>query len=191
MQAARGTPLNPSDQPAPATPQPQSKRRHLAVFAAVALAAYAVDVSSKIWAADALEGRADIPVLGDFLSLSLTRNPGAAFSAGTSYTYVFTGLAILAVLVVLFLSRRIGTRSWAVALGLLLAGVSGNLTDRLFREPGPFRGHVVDFFKLPHWPIFNVADICIDVAAALIILLSFRGIALDGTRHHTEDGDAG
>ena len=70
----------------------------------------------------------------------------------------------------LYLSRRLGSVGWAVALGLLLAGVAGNLTDRLFREPGPLRGHVIDFLMLPHWPVFNVADMCINVAAVLIIL---------------------
>ena len=69
-----------------------------------------------------------------------------------------------------------------MALGLLLAGVGGNLTDRMLREPGPFRGHVVDFLMLPHWPIFNVADMCINVAAGLILVQAFRGIKLDGSR---------
>ena len=69
-----------------------------------------------------------------------------------------------------------------MALGLLLAGVAGNLTDRIVREPGPLRGHVVDFLMLPHWPVFNVADICINIAAGLIMLQAFRGIRLDGTR---------
>jgi signal peptidase II len=82
--------------------------------------------------------------------------------------------------VVLWFARRIGTPGWAVALGLLLGGVAGNLTDRVFREPGPLRGHVIDLFMLPNWPVFNVADICINVAAGLILLQTFRGVALDG-----------
>ena len=86
----------------------------------------------------------------------------------------------------LWLSRRLGSRLWAVALGLLLAGVGGNLTDRLLREPGPLRGHVIDFLMLPHWPIFNVADMCINVAAGLILIQAFRGIRIDGTRVTTE-----
>ena len=95
-------------------------------------------------------------------------------------------MAIVAVLVVLYLSRRLGDVVWAIALGLLLAGVAGNLTDRIFRSPGVLRGHVIDFFMLPHWPIFNVADICIDVAAGLILLLAFRGIRIDGGRSTTK-----
>ena len=127
-----------------------------------------------------------MPVIGDLLVLHLTRNPGAAFSTGTRYTVLLTCVAMAAVLVVLHLSRRIGTVAWAVALGLLLSGVAGNLTDRLFRAPGPMRGHVIDFLMLPNWPVFNVADICIDVAAGLILLLAFRGIRIGGGRSTTK-----
>ena len=91
-------------------------------------------------------------------------------------------MAIAAVLVVLWLGRRVRSRVWAVAFGLLLAGIAGNLTDRLVRDPGPLRGHVVDFLMLPHWPVFNVADMCINAAAVLILVQAFRGIRLDGTR---------
>ena len=79
--------------------------------------------------------------------------------------------------------------AWAVAMGLLLAGVSGNLTDRMLREPGPFRGHVIDFLMLPNWPIFNVADICINTAAGLILLQAFRGVRMDGARVAKEERD--
>ena len=82
---------------------------------------------------------------------------------------------------VLWFARRVGTAIWAIALGLLLAGIAGNLTDRIFRDPGPLRGHVVDLFMIPHWPVFNVADICIDVAAVLILLQAFRSVRLDGS----------
>jgi signal peptidase II len=90
---------------------------------------------------------------------------------------------MVASLVVLFFALRVRHRGWAVALGLLLAGVTGNLVDRVFRSPGPFRGHVVDFFALPHWPVFNVADMCIDLAGALFVILLVRGVRLDGSRH--------
>ena len=179
MQAARGASLSPSDQV-----QAQPARRRGVVrllFAAVALAAYAADLGSKEWALRALAD-GDVPLLGDWFTLHLTYNPGAAFSTGTEFTIVFTCLAIVAVGVVLWLSRRVGSLLWATAFGLLLGGVAGNLTDRLFREPEPFRGHVVDFLMLPNWPVFNLADVCINVAAALIILQTFRGVRLDGTR---------
>ena len=169
MQAARGTPVGPSV-------------RLRLTFALIALAAYAVDQVSKLLAVDRLEGRPDVRVVGDLLQLNLAYNPGAAFSTGTGLTPLITVVAIVAALAVLFYARRVGSATWAVALGLLLAGIIGNLTDRLLREPGPMRGHVVDFLELPNWPIFNVADICINVAAGLIILQAVRGIGLDGTR---------
>jgi signal peptidase II len=162
----------------------------LVAFALVAATAYAVDVVSKIIAVDRLSGRPDVELVGDLFVLHLVRNPGAAFSTGTGYTQVFTCLAIAAVVVICYLARRIGSLAWAWALGLLLAGVAGNLTDRLVREPAPLRGHVIDFFMLPHWPVFNVADMLINAAAVLIVVQVFRGVRLDGTRttDHHEDG---
>ena len=98
-------------------------------------------------------------------------------------------LAIVAVLVVLFLSRRIGSTAWAWAMGLLLAGVAGNLTDRILRDPSPMLGHVIDFLMLPNWPVFNIADICINVAAGMILLQAFRGVRLDGSREPARKRD--
>jgi signal peptidase II len=184
MQAARGTPLSPR-----ASADVSSAgvhRRFVGLFAVVAAVLYAVDQVTKHLAVEHLTREPDKPLIGDLLQLRLTRNPGAAFSTGTAFTEVLTVVAIIAVGVVLVLSRRVGSRLWAVALGLLLAGVAGNLTDRMLREPGPFRGHVVDFLMLPNWPIFNVADMCINVAAALILVQAFRGIKLDGSRIRTE-----
>ena len=177
MQAARGASLNPSDK----KDQP-SVRRPLGTFFGVALAAYLVDLGTKILAVERLEGRPPVPVLGDLLQLTLVRNPGAAFSTGTSYTLLLSLVAVAAVAVVLVLSRRLGDRLWAVGLGCLLGGVLGNLTDRVFREPSFLRGHVVDFLQLPNWPVFNVADICINIAAGVIILQALRGISHTGER---------
>jgi signal peptidase II len=170
---------------------PTSRARVLLVFALVAIAAYAVDVVSKVIAVDRLSDRPDVQVVGDLFVLHLVRNPGAAFSTGTAYTEVFSVLAMVAVVVILYLARRVGSIGWAVALGLLIAGVGGNLTDRLVRDPGPLRGHVIDFFMLPHWPVFNVADMCIDAAAALILIQVFRGVRLDGTRTTRDAGGEG
>lgn len=184
MQAARGASLTgDQDGPEPEVPAPlPSRGRHLALFAAVALAAYAVDVVTKIIAVDRLTDRPDVEVVGDVLVLHLVRNPGAAFSTGTAFTEAFSLLAIAAVVTIVWVARRVRSAGWAVALGLLLAGVAGNLTDRLLRGPGPLRGHVVDFFMLPHWPVFNVADICINLAAGLILVQVYRGVRVDGTR---------
>jgi signal peptidase II len=188
MQAARGASLNSSDP----VDQPTPSRRLDArlVFAAIAVVAFVVDQGSKRWAMRELAD-GDIPLLGDWFTLHLTFNPGAAFSTGTDFTIVFTALAMVAVVVVVWLSRRLGSVGWAVALGLLLGGVAGNLTDRILREPEPFHGHVVDFLMLPNWPVFNIADICINVAAGLIILQTFRGVSLDGSRDSDKPAEAG
>jgi signal peptidase II len=186
MQAARGASLTGDHEVDPPVRPRGSRARLLLVFGLVAATVYAVDVISKIIAVDRLDGRPDVEVVGDFLVLHLVRNPGAAFSTGTGYTQVFSCLAIAAVVVICYLARRIGSLGWAFAFGFLLAGVAGNLTDRLLREPAPLRGHVIDFFMLPNWPVFNVADISINIAAGLILIQVFRGVRLDGTRDRAE-----
>ena len=78
-----------------------------------------------------------------------------------------------------------------MSLGLLLGGASGNLVDRLLRSPGPGRGAVVDFIDFQVWPSFNIADSAIVTGGVLAVLLSLRGIELDGTRsRHAPRSDA-
>ncbi len=187
MQAARGASLNHSGQSNPGPPA-RSRRRRIGLFAAIAALAYAVDLVSKVVAVDTLTGRPPVEIVGEYFSLYLARNPGAAFSTGTAYTEVLTGIAVVAAAVVILVARRLGSTGWAVGLGLLLGGVLGNLTDRLFRSPGPLRGHVVDIFMFPNFPVFNVADICINLAAATIIVQAVRGVRVDGLRHNQADG---
>lgn len=192
MQAAPGASLNPSDRRTTAT-APRSRRRHLGLFAAVAASAYAVDVVTKIVAVERLTDRPPVPLVGDALSLYLTYNSGAAFSFLTGHTEVLSTIAIAAVLAVLWVARRLGSTGWAIALGFLLGGVTGNLTDRLLRDPAPFRGHVVDFLMLPNFPVFNMADVWINIAAGAIVLQSLRGIGVDGGREAAQaspDGPA-
>jgi signal peptidase II len=193
MQAARGASLNPSDpadEPVDEVRRATARTRSLVIFASIAAVGYAVDVISKVVAVARLTDQPPVPVLGDLLQLYLARNPGAAFSTGTSYTLVLTFVAIAAAVAVLVASRRLASTGWAIGLGFLMAGILGNLTDRVFRAPGPLRGHVVDFLQLPHWPIFNVADMCINVAAAVIIVQALRGVSLDGTRSRRAADDA-
>jgi signal peptidase II len=183
MQAARGASLSPSD-PADQDTRPAaaSSRGLVPLFLVVGVLAWVVDQVTKHLAVAGLTGHRPVHLVGDLLQLDLTRNPGAAFSTGTGFTQVFSVVAIAATAVILWFGSRARTALWAVGLGLLLAGVVGNLTDRLFRAPGPLRGHVVDFLALPHWPIFNVADICINIAAVVIVVQALRGVRLDGTR---------
>jgi signal peptidase II len=95
---------------------------------------------------------------------------------------VFTVVQTAVVVAVLVVARRVRSTAWAVALGLLLAGAAGNATDRYLRAPAVGRGHVVDFLELPHWPIFNLADSSVVVAAVLVAVLGFRGTTLEGRR---------
>jgi signal peptidase II len=184
MQAARGTPLSQPEgtgedtEPAHQT----STTRRIRLFATVAAVVYAIDAGSKVLVVHGLTGHEPISLLGGLLTLRLTRNPGAAFSTATGYTVLLTLVAIGVVVCVTRLAARLGSTGWAVALGLLLGGALGNLTDRIFRSPGPLRGHVVDFLELPHWPIFNLADSAIVLGAVLITLQSLRGVHLDGRR---------
>ncbi|KAA1429008.1 signal peptidase II [Nocardioides antri] len=190
MQAARGTSVDSSDSgSADRRGSFLASRAAWVLFAVVAAVLYAADQLSKRAAVEHLSRGEDVQVVGDLLQLHLTRNPGAAFSLGTQFTIVLTCLAICATAVVLWASRNLVDRVWAAGLGCLLAGITGNLTDRMLREPTPFRGHVVDFLQLPNWPIFNVADIAINVGAGLILLQVFRGVRMDGTRHR-DDEDA-
>ena len=157
----------------------------------VAVVAYAIDQVTKQLAVHHLGGRGPVDVIGTWVRFDLLRNAGAAFSTGTSWTPVISLVAIVASVIVVGCALRVRHRGWAVALGLLLAGVVGNLTDRMLRTPGPFRGHVVDFIALPHWPVFNVADICIDVAGALLVLLLLRGENFDGSPRQRREEASG
>lgn len=157
-------------------------RQAWAVAWAVGLAGYAADLATKTLALAYLDPTNPPVLLGGLLTLQLIRNPGAAFSLGEGFTPVLTGIAVVALVVIVgWFIPRVRHRGWAVAAGLLLAGVLGNLTDRLLRPPGVGRGHVIDFLQLPSFAIFNVADMCITFAAVTIIwLTSITQVGLDG-----------
>lgn len=154
--------------------------RLVRLTAVIASVAYAVDQVSKAWALATLTGQPAQELLGPFLRLFLIRNPGAAFSVGTGSTWILTVLAVVIIVVVIRSARRLGSRRWALAFGLLLGGALGNLTDRLLREPGFGQGHVVDFIDYNGWFIGNVADIAIVGAAGLIGWLAFTGEGIEG-----------
>lgn len=159
-----------------------TSKRALAIASGVAILGFVIDGVSKYLVMKDLDGHPSVEIVGSWVKFTYVRNPGAAFGLGVSFTPVITVVALIAgVLTIRYLAK---TRNglWALALGLLLAGILGNLSDRLFRDPGPFRGHVVDFIQLPHYAVFNVADMCINVAAVLIVIQLLRGVRLDGSR---------
>jgi signal peptidase II len=169
---------------APGQPDALQARRGrlLAVMLVIAALVVAGDQVSKALIVNWLPGRPPVRLLDGLITLRLTFNAGAAFSFGTSYTVVIALVAVGTVFVIIRTSRRLRSRGWAVALGLLLGGTAGNLSDRIFRAPGPFRGRVVDWINLPHFPwTFNIADSAITCAAVLIVILGLLNIRLDGT----------
>jgi signal peptidase II len=159
------------------------RRRHLvAALAAVAVTVLALDQITKALALAHLTEGERTSLIGDLLGLQLMRNPGAALSFASGMTWVFTVAAVGVSIVVVRVADRLGSRAWAIALGLLLGGAVGNLVDRLVRPPGFGVGHVVDFIAYGDWFIGNVADIAIVAAAVLIVLLTMIGISIDGSR---------
>jgi signal peptidase II len=135
-----------------------------------------IDYSTKVWALNNLSQVEPTRVIGSVLQLRLVFNPGAAFSFATNFTFIFTILAVLAVCVISYYSIKIAHLWWAAVLGLALGGILGNLTDRIFRDPSIFNGHVIDWIELPRWPVFNVADMAIVCAALLSVLLIAKEI---------------
>jgi signal peptidase II len=198
VQAAPGTPLNAADSEAgaPEAADPQAgdpaagarrgRPRRIGLLVGVAVFVLAADIISKAVVVAKMADHPPIRLLGGLLTLTYTRNAGAAFSIGTSMTIVFTLIAAGVIVYILRVARNLRSIGWAITLGLLLGGATGNLVDRIFRAPAPFQGHVVDWIELPHWPVFNLADSSIVCAGVLVVLLAMRGIHLDGTR--TEDG---
>jgi signal peptidase II len=174
VQAAGGAPLTAARNP---------RRPRVRLLLGVAVFVITADVISKAIAVAHIREHTDIHLIGTLLMLTLTRNGGAAFNlGGTSMTIVFTAIAAGVVVYILRAARNLRSVSWAITLGLLLGGATGNLIDRIFRAPGPFRGDVIDWIELPHWPVFNIADSSIVCAGVLVVLLTLRGIRLDGTR---------
>jgi signal peptidase II len=157
----------------------------------VAAAVYALDVVTKLLVVAKLTPGQPVHVLGSFLQLTYTRNSGAAFSMGWGYTAVFSLIAMGVIVVILRLARRLYSAPWALALGLLLGGAIGNLTDRIARAPGLFRGWVVDWIQIPHFAIVNVADAAISCGGGLMVLLAFRGLHPDGTDERHAHASAG
>jgi signal peptidase II len=134
------------------------------------------DFATKTWALTSLSSSEPRKIIGSFLQLTLVHNPGAAFSFATGFTLVFSLLALAVVVAVVYYAPKITSGGWQLCIGLLLGGVLGNLTDRIFREPSFLNGHVIDWIQIPSWPVFNLADSAICVAAFIAFVLSLRNV---------------
>jgi signal peptidase II len=160
MQAKRGTTLN------------VVVRRKLAV---TAFLIFLADYLTK-YAAVSLLSDAPIKVLGNFLKFDLAFNTGAAFSLATSKTIYLSVFAMAVAAAIFYFATRIDSTKWAIALGLVLGGIFGNLSDRIFRSPGGLQGAVVDWISVPHWPTFNIADSAVVIGVVSIVSLIWAQI---------------
>ena len=155
----------------------------------LSLPLYALDQLTKWLALRYVTPEEPRIIVPEFFALVFVTNTGAAFGSFKNNNLFFIGLSCVALCFVLtLLVRRHEPDTWRdVSLALLLAGVMGNLTDRLLH------GHVIDFLlfdlhiPLAHpWPAFNVADACICVAVVCFIIHSFR----QGNPKPASDGPA-
>lgn len=137
----------------------------------VAALVWSFDRLSKIWVEHVLAGRPPITLIPRVLDLRFTTNSGGAFSLGQSAPWIFIAASIVVSIAIIVTSFRHSNVGTSVALGLILGGALGNLTDRVVRGPH-LSGHVVDFIDLHLWPIFNLADSAIVVGAVILFISS-------------------
>lgn len=155
----------------------------IVLLAVVALVVLTLDQLAKWQVVKNLQVDVPVHVVGDLLIFQLHRNSGAAFSIGTGSTWIFSIIATAVLVFIIWYARRIRSVAWAIVFGLLLGGLLGNLSDRLFRPPGFGVGEVVDFIRIPLLPaIFNLADSAIVGAMILFLVLTVMGVGLDGKR---------
>jgi len=133
------------------------------------------DFATKAWALTSLTSEPR-QIFGSLLQFTLVHNPGAAFSFATGFTIAFSLLALSVVVAVIYFAPKITSRGWQFSIALLLGGVLGNLTDRIFREPSFLSGRVIDWIQIPNFPVFNLADIAISTAAVIAFVLSVRNV---------------
>lgn len=155
----------------------------LIALALVAVFVYSLDQVTKFLIVKNLTEGEQVKAIGDLLQFHFVKNSGAAFSIASGSTWIFSIAASAVTIFIIGFARRIRSVGWAILFGMLLGGTTGNLTDRLFREPGFGVGHVVDFLQVYGFPaIFNIADSFIVASMGLFIILTIRGIGIDGKR---------
>lgn len=138
----------------------------------IAVLVILADQLTKWWAIENLQDGKVIPFIGDFIRFWLVYNPGAAFSIGEGFTWIFAIVAAIVVVAIVWFTWRVRSTAWAIVLGLILGGAATHLGDRLFREPSFGQGHVVDFIAYGNWFVGNVADIVIVGGAIVAVLFS-------------------
>ena len=158
--------------PQPRMDPPASRNYFLPVAATMVVVAVLDQVVKQImltW----LEPGQPVAVIGDWFRFYLLFNPGAAFSMGQNFTWVFTGIQFVFVVGALIAAPRLTSPWEALGVALIAGGALGNLCDRLFREPGFWFGHVVDYISVGNFAVFNLADACISVGVAVFVVAMF------------------
>ncbi|WP_285724068.1 signal peptidase II [Psychromicrobium xiongbiense] len=178
MTAPDETGDHPQTSGGPAAPR-RSRGVLLAWLISLAVVAYAADQLTKLWVTSTMQLYQVTEVFPPVLRWYYITNSGAAFSIGEGYAWIFAVVMAAVSVVIIYLARKVTSVWWAIALGMVLGGALGNLTDRLFRSPGFGMGHVVDFISFPNFAIFNMADSAVVGGVILICLLTLKGIPLN------------
>ena len=148
----------------------QRTPRYLGLVVAVMLAIGAVDQGVKQLMLNWLEPGVAQPVIGDWFRFYLLFNSGAAFGMGGNLTGLFTAIQLAFVLGALWVGPRMTSKWEALGVAMIAGGALGNLIDRLFRDPGFWFGHVVDYISVGNFAVFNLADASITVGVVVFIL---------------------
>ena len=161
-------------------------RSYIGTMAAVVLGVAAVDQAVKQLMLSILTEGEAMPVIGNWFRLYLLFNPGAAFSmGGEGSTWLFTTIQLAFVIGVAIAAPRIHDRWQAIGLAMIAGGALGNLMDRLFREPGFWFGHVVDYISVGNFAVFNIADASITCGVVVFIIAMFMA-----ERKEAQESDA-
>ncbi|WP_066526278.1 signal peptidase II [Corynebacterium bouchesdurhonense] len=161
----------------------RQRRRVAATMALIAVVDQAVKQLMLSW----LEPGVPMPVIGDWFRFYLLFNSGAAFSMGENLTWLFTTIQLAFVVGALIVAPKLAGRWEVLGVALIAGGALGNVIDRLFRAPGFFFGHVVDYISVGSFAVFNIADACITVGVAVLLAAMF----LPERTEHTEHTEAG
>jgi signal peptidase II len=145
--------------------------QRLRLTMAIALAVIAIDQLSKHWAVNALTGEPPRHVFWT-LQWNLSFNSGMAFSKGQGIGPIIGLVAVIVVVVIMVGVRKNVNPVVAVAAGFVVGGALGNLADRVFRGDGWLDGSVIDFIDFQWFPIFNVADMGVNIGGALFVIWS-------------------
>jgi signal peptidase II len=152
---------------------PRTVARLTTLLYVVAAAAYLLDRITKLLVEDRLAGRPSVQLIPGVLDLNYTTNSGGAFGLGRSAPLVFAVATVVVAIAICVASLRLSRASVAIALGLILGGALGNLTDRVVHGSG-FSGSVTDFIDFQIWPVFNLADSAIVIGAVVLAFTGWR-----------------